>query len=134
MISRRNFLKMLSAGAVFLSTSASIAKAKYNKSVIFLTDFGGIVKAPIKGTTNKLDEAKNLIEAGGLVHPRGTGHSVMGRSMKDHALIYTPEEHDISFKNEVVYASAATTLLDIDHYLEEFGFMLPRHRTIALSA
>ena len=135
MISRRSFLQFLGLGVAYLSVGFSIAKAQYNKSVIFLSDFGGIVKKPVKGITDNLEEARETIKKGGLVHPRGTGHSVMGRSMKEDALIYTPEETDIRLVNDVVYASAATTLLDIDNYLELFGYMLPTspdHRAVSL--
>lgn len=135
MISRRNFLKVLGVCAAYFSTGFSVAHAVYKKSTIFLTDFGGLIYKPVKEIITDNKKAQEILKNNGLLHPRGTGHSVMGKSIEHHASIFTPEDIDITFKDEIVYASAGTTLLDIDNYLEQHGYMLPTtpdHRAVSL--
>ena len=135
MISRRGFIQGLGSLAVLLSIPFSAARAVYEKSVITLTDFGGLIHKPIKGFCHQTAQAQKIIADGGLLHPRGTAHSVMGKSMRAGATIFTPEGDDIVFKDGVVSAPAGVTLFDIDNFLEPYGYMLPTSpdiRTVSL--
>ena len=135
MISRRRFIQGLGSLAALFSIPFSAAHAAYKKSVITLTDFGGLIHKPIKGFCLQTTQAQKIIAEGGLLHPRGTGHSVMGKSMREGATIFTPEGDEIIFKNGIVSAPAGVTLFDIDNFLEPYGYMLPTSpdiRTVSL--
>lgn len=134
-ISRRIFLKLVGATGLSLMSGASLVQSVLAQTTLYLTDFSGFVKIMMKRRVTSLKEAQSVLRVGGLVHPRGTAHSHMGKSMKHNAFTFTPEQTDIIFKDGIVEASAATTLLEIDDYLETFGYMLPTspdHRVLSL--
>ncbi|NQZ14397.1 MAG: FAD-binding protein [Alphaproteobacteria bacterium] len=102
-----------------------------------MSDFGGLIRKPIKGFTDDNAEAQAIIKRQEPLHPRGTGHSNMGQSIVKDATIFTPEVIDIVFdaESKTVYASAGATLLEIDHFLEPYGYMVatsPDHRSVSL--
>jgi hypothetical protein len=135
MISRRNFIKFLTVGILSFSFLGSVAQASYKKSVTFINDFGGVISKPISGYIDDVTVAQNIIREKGYIHPRGTGHSSMGQSMREGAFIYTPTSASISIENDIVNAPADMTLLEIDNYLMAYGRMLPvspDHRNLSL--
>ena len=138
MISRRHFLKVFGGAIAFVSAGIpSALHAAAQRARTMMSDFGGMIQKPIKGFTDSTEEAVQIISNNGLIHPRGTGHSVVGQSIRENAMIFTPEPIDMVFNAEkkTVYASAGSTLLEIDDYLEQFGYMVPTspdHRAVSL--
>ena len=100
-----------------------------------LTDFGGMIEEFTAGAISTTSQIQNCISRGIPIHPRGTGHSCMGQSMRLHNTAVKPELHEITLQGDEVYASSSSTLLDIDNYINQYGYMLPvspDHRELSL--
>ena len=63
MITRRHFLKVFGGTIGLLATGiSSLAHATYNKAYLYMSDFGGLIRKPIKGFTDDNAEAQAIIK------------------------------------------------------------------------
>ncbi|NQZ14400.1 MAG: FAD-binding protein [Alphaproteobacteria bacterium] len=136
MISRRKFLKILGGTTAFVSVGIpSFVQTAYARSMITMTDFGGLIVKRVAGIVDQVNVAQEAIKKGDIIHPRGMGHSNMGQSMREGAYVFSPEPQDIRMEGNLVVASAGTTLLEIDNFLLPKGLTLPvspDHRSLSL--